>query len=64
MQAHAAGKALEEYRDAEGESLKIDSCFCSLLVRAERTLDIMATEMKLKDQGSAAYKVPVTYSWR
>jgi 2,3-bisphosphoglycerate-dependent phosphoglycerate mutase len=49
LQAHAAGRALRDYRDETGEPLRVDSAFCSLLVRAERTLDIMATEMRLKE---------------
>jgi len=63
QQAEAAGRALKEYRDEEGGGLKIDSCFCSLLVRAERTLDIICSSLGLSTS-PGNYNVPVTYSWR
>ena len=62
QQAKAAGRALRDYKDRQGRGLKIDAAFCSLLRRADDTLDIMAEEMGLKDRD--CFDFPITYSWR
>lgn len=76
-QARAAGRALRSNLRNDGETLRIDAAFCSLLSRAKDTLYLTLRELGLVvvrpththdtvvgEERGAAYRIPVVQSWR